>query len=232
MRGWPALAKPPGTVARRAAFGLETLLQQHAGEVAALIIEPLVQGAAGMAIITTRCTWPRRAGCAANMARLIADEIAVGFGRTGTLFAYEQAGVRRTFVFVQRGITGGYLPLSCVLTTDGVYAAFTTPDIRRGFLHSHSYTGNALACRPLAVLDILPKTTCWRKTAKAAAFARCSPAAKHPAVRHFRQQGMIWAFDVATTRSDFAPGVFSAMLEQAACCARLARRCISCPVRD
>ena len=78
-----------------------------------------------------------------------------GFGRTGTLFAYEQAGITPDFLCLSKGITGGYLPLSVVLTTDAVYDAFYDDDVARGFLHSHSYTGNALACRAaLATLDI------------------------------------------------------------------------------
>lgn len=205
------------TVARRAAAGLEALLQQHAGEVAALIIEPLVQGAAGMAMHHPLYLAEARRLCSQYGAHLIADEIAVGFGRTGTLFACEQAGVRPDFLCLSKGITGGYLPLSCVLTTDEVYAAFYHPDIRRGFLHSHSYTGNALACRAaLAVLDIFAEDDVLAQNrAKGAAFAPLlAPLQAHPAVRHFRQQGMIWAFDVATTRSDFALAFFSAMLEQ------------------
>src|SRR5437773_5497479 len=87
---------------------------------------------------------------------LIADEIAVGFGRTGTLFACEQAGIAPDFLCLSKGLTGGYLPLSVVMATDRVYQAFYDDKLERGFLHSHSYSGNPLACRAaLAVLDIL-----------------------------------------------------------------------------
>ncbi len=204
-------------VARRAAAGLEALLIAHAGQVAALIVEPLVQGAAGMAMYHPVYLSEARRLCHQYGVHLIADEIAVGFGRTGTLFACEQAGIRADFLCLSKGITGGYLPLSCVLTTDEVYAAFYHADIRRGFLHSHSYTGNALACRAaLAVLDIFAEDDILaRNRAKAAEFAPLlAPLQAHPAVRHFRQQGMIWAFDVDTARGDFALAFFRDMLEQ------------------
>ena len=100
--------------------------------------------------------WPIiREICSKYDVLLIADEIMTGFGRTGTMFACEQAGVAPDFLLLSKGITGGFLPLACVLTTDEVYAAFWDDDPRRGFLHSHSYTGNPLACRAaLAVLDV------------------------------------------------------------------------------
>jgi adenosylmethionine-8-amino-7-oxononanoate aminotransferase len=138
---------------------------------------------------------------------LIADEIKTGFGRTGTLFACEQGDIVPDLLCLSKGITGGYLPLSCVLATDGVYAAFYDDDVTRGFLHSHSYTGNALACRAaLAVLDIFrdddvvavnrEKSRRWRRMA--------APLAAHSRVRGFRQCGMIVAFDVADARDGFA----------------------------
>ena len=85
--------------------------------------------------------------CTRHEVLLIADEIMTGFGRTGTMFACEQAGIAPGPLCLSKGITGGYLPLSCVLSTDEVYGAFYDDDVARGFLHSHSYTGNALACR-------------------------------------------------------------------------------------
>jgi adenosylmethionine-8-amino-7-oxononanoate aminotransferase len=148
---------------------------------------------------------------------LIADEIMTGFGRTGTMFACEQAGIAPDFLCLSKGITGGYLPLSCVLTTDAVYGAFYDDDVTRGFLHSHSYTGNALACRAaLAVLDIFERdgviaanrdrASRWRNTASALA--------AHPRVRNLRQCGMIVAFEVASERPDFARWFAAAALEQ------------------
>ena len=114
-----------------------------------------MQGAAGMAMYDPRYLARARELCTRYDVHLIADEIMTGFGRTGTLFACEQAGIAPDFLCLSKGITGGYLPLSCVLPPTTVYGAFYDDDVARGFLHSHSYTGNALACRAaLAVLDI------------------------------------------------------------------------------
>jgi adenosylmethionine-8-amino-7-oxononanoate aminotransferase len=194
--------------ALRAAASLEDFLAECADTTAAVILEPLVQGAAGMAMhhpIYLACV---REMCDRYRVHLIADEIAVGFGRTGTMFACEQAEITPDFLCLSKGITGGYLPLSCVLTTDAVYQAFYADATTRGFLHSHSYTGNALACRAaLAVLDIFEADGVLATNRdKAGRFtAILAPVAEHPRVRHFRHTGMIWAFDV----SDAPPG-FSA----------------------
>ncbi|MDN0083026.1 adenosylmethionine--8-amino-7-oxononanoate transaminase [Crenobacter sp. SG2305] len=202
-------------VARRAATALENLFAKHHGEIAALIVEPLVQGAAGMAMYDPLYLTLARELCDRYQVHLIADEIAVGFGRTGTLFACEQAGIKPDFLCLSKGITGGFLPLSCVLTTDDVYAAFYDDDVTRGFLHSHSYTGNALACAAaLAVLDLFEQEDVISANRdKAERFTTLlQPVAAHPAVRHFRHVGMIWAFDVDTARGDFAQAFFAGML--------------------
>lgn len=202
-------------VALDAARALENVLRKQAGTVAALILEPLVQGAAGMAMYHPAYLREARRLCDQYQVHLIADEIAVGFGRTGTLFACEQAEIRPDFLCLSKGITGGFLPLSCVLTTDTVYQAFYSDDVRAGFLHSHSYTGNPLACSAaLAVLDTLQdEDILVQNRAKADCFsAILQPLASHSAVRHFRQRGMIWAFDVDTPRGDFAQAFFAAML--------------------
>ncbi|MBI3145861.1 MAG: adenosylmethionine--8-amino-7-oxononanoate transaminase [Pseudogulbenkiania sp.] len=204
-------------VARRAARALENVLAKQADSIAALIVEPLVQGATGMAMYHPAYLEEARRLCDRYQVHLIADEIAVGFGRTGTLFACEQAGIRPDFLCLSKGITGGFLPLSCVLTTDTVYQAFYDDDVTRGFLHSHSYTGNALACRAaLAVLDLFEQEDVLaRNRAKAAQFnTLLAPLRAHPQVHQFRQQGMIWAFEVDTARRDFAVAFFSAMLKR------------------
>jgi adenosylmethionine-8-amino-7-oxononanoate aminotransferase len=146
---------------------------------------------------------------------LIADEIAVGFGRTGTFLACEQAGIRPDFLCLSKGITGGYLPLSVVLTTEDVYRAFYHDDLARGFLHSHSYTGNALACRAaLAVLDIFEedRVLAGNREKSAQLSRRCGKLAQHPGVRHFRNTGMIWAFDAASDDPAFARKFYQAAL--------------------
>lgn len=196
------LAEPgesAGSYALRAAAGLETYLADHANTTAALILEPLIQGAAGMAMYHPIYLQRARELCNTYGVHLIADEIAVGFGRTGTMFACEQAGIRADFLCLSKGITGGYLPLSCVLTTDDIYAAFYDDATARGFLHSHSYTGNPLACRAaLAVLDIFQQDdVIAANRTKAARFTELlAPIAAHARVENFRHHGMIWAFDV------------------------------------
>jgi len=189
----------PEQVAVRAAAALEDYLQGHHATTAALILEPLVQGAGGMAMYHPRYLREARSLCDRFSVHLIADEIAVGFGRTGTFLACEQAGIRPDFLCLSKGLTGGYLALSAVLTTDDVYAAFYDDDTARGFLHSHSYTGNALACSAaLAVLDIFEQDgVLAANRGKAAEMnRRCAVLREHRAVRHFRNTGMIWAFEV------------------------------------
>ena len=186
-------------VARRAAAALESFLAANHERIAAFIVEPLVQGAAGMAMHDPEYLRLARALCDRYEVHLICDEIAVGCGRSGTFFAHEQAGIRPDFLCLSKGISGGYLPLSVVLTTDNVYAAFYDDATVRGFLHSHSYTGNALACRAaLATLDIFAEDDVLvQNQARGDTLERLlRPLADHPQVRHFRRRGMILAFDV------------------------------------
>ncbi len=209
-------AKPgetPRDVAERAARALAAFLGEHHATIAALIVEPLVQGASGMAMHDPHYLRRARELCTQHGVLLIDDEIMTGFGRTGTLFAWEQAGAPGPdFLCLSKGITGGYLPLSCVLTTDEVYGAFYDDDVARGFLHSHSYTGNALACRAaLTVLDLFrdDDVLAHNRVAAERWTALAAPLAAHAKVRHFRRRGMIWAFDVETARPDFARWCFA-----------------------
>jgi adenosylmethionine---8-amino-7-oxononanoate aminotransferase len=193
--------------ASRAAADLEAYLECHAETTAAVIVEPLVQGAAGMAMYHPSYLKAARALCDRFQVHLIDDEIAMGFGRTGTMFACEQAGIRPDFICLSKGITGGYLPLSVVLSTDLIYAAFYDDSVARGFLHSHSYTGNPLACRAaLAVLDIFEQDAVLavNQASKAHYDAIVEEVAAHPRVRHSRNVGMIWAFDVVDAGPDFS----------------------------
>jgi adenosylmethionine-8-amino-7-oxononanoate aminotransferase len=185
-------------VAARAAHALEALLQQREGRIAAVIVEPLVQGAAGMAMHDPSYLKQVRALCDRHGVHMIADEIAVGCGRTGTFFACEQAEVWPDFVCLSKGISGGYLPLSLVMTRDEIYQAFYDADVRRGFLHSHSYTGNPLACRAaLATLAIFEEDEVLaHNRVKAERLTRAlQPLADDARVKHFRHRGMVWAFD-------------------------------------
>jgi len=190
----------------RCARALDAHLEAHAGETAALIVEPLVQCAGGMAMHDPEYLRRARDSCERFGIHLIADEIAVGFGRTGSLFACEQAGITPDFLCLSKGITGGYLPLSVVLTTDRVYQAFYDDEVARGFLHSHSYAGNPLACRAaLAVLDVLERDHVLERNRNTAAWVnrRAESLRSHPAVRNFRNTGMIWAFDVPDAGIEF-----------------------------
>ena len=196
----------PQEYALRCAEALEYYLATHHEEIAAVIVEPLVQGAAGMAMYHPEYLRQARAICDRYEVHLIADEIAVGFGRTGTMFACEQAGITPDFICLSKGITGGYLPLSAVLTTDAVYAAFYDDAVTRGFLHSHSYTGNALACRAaLATLEIFEQDDVLNANrAKQARMNAALESLSELPVEHVRNTGMIWAFDVVDAPADFA----------------------------
>ena len=208
-------------VARRAARALEELLQARASKIAAVIVEPLVQCATGMAMHDPLYLKEVRALCTRYQVHLIADEIAVGCGRTGTFFACEQAGIWPDFVCLSKGISGGYLPLSLVMTRDSIYQAFYDADVTRGFLHSHSYTGNPLACRAaLATLAIFEEDDVLvRNRVRADQLtAALAPLASHDKVRNFRQRGMIWAFDAVVDdparAATFSRRFFSAALAQ------------------
>ncbi len=198
-----------------AATALEKQLSESAHQIAALIVEPLVQGASGMVMYHPSYLKAVRRLCDQYQVHLICDEIAVGFGRTGSFFAHEQAGIRPDLLCLSKGISGGYLPLSVVLTTDEIYRAFLDEGINRAFLHSHSYTGNALACRAaLATLDIFEQdqviTVNQTKSAKIA--EALLPLAQHPKVKHLRQRGMIAAFDVNTDDPYFSRRFYRAAL--------------------
>jgi adenosylmethionine-8-amino-7-oxononanoate aminotransferase len=195
-----------------AATALEAHLADHHATTAALIVEPLVQGAAGMAMYDAAYLERARELCTRYGVHLIADEIMTGFGRTGTLFACEQAAMAPDFLCLSKGLSGGYLPLSVVLTTDEVYAAFYHNDVARGLLHSHSYTGNALACSAaLAVLDLFRErdVIAANRERSRRLSSLAQPVASHRKVSNFRCLGMIWAFEIESSRPDFARWCFS-----------------------
>ncbi|WP_019866653.1 adenosylmethionine--8-amino-7-oxononanoate transaminase [Methylovulum miyakonense] len=190
---------------------MEQALQQHAGTVCAVIIEPLVQCAGSMRMYDPVYLKLLRQACDKYGVHLIADEIAVGFGRTGTLFACEQASISPDFLCLSKGLTGGYLPLSAVLTTDNIYQAFYADYTQlTAFLHSHSYTGNALACRAaLATIGIFQQDNVINKNQRL--IAKLAEVAvrfhDHPNVAEVRQTGMILAIELVknkATREPFA----------------------------
>jgi len=204
-------------VAIRAIAEVKKLFEQRSEKIAAIIVEPLIQCATGFAMHDPLYLKLLRELCDQYQVHLIADEIAVGCGRTGTFFASEQANIWPDFLCLSKGISGGYLPLSLVMTTDKIYQSFYHSDVRRGFLHSHSYTGNPLACRAaLATLDIFDSDQVVEQNlGRAEKISKAlMPLQQHAQVNNFRQRGMIWAFDVPNAQPGFSLRFFSAALEQ------------------
>ena len=198
--------------ARRQFEPMRALLEEQSHEIAAVIVEPLVQCAGSMRMYHPAYLALLREACDEFGVHLIADEIAVGFGRTGTLFACEQARITPDFLCLSKGLTGGFLPLSVVMTGERVYDAFYAEYAeQRAFLHSHSYTGNPLACAAArATLGIFEREPVLeRNRALAAAMARAAaPLTDHPHVSDVRQTGMILAVEMVRdrrTRQPFDP---------------------------
>ena len=185
--------------ALRCAEQLEDLISQHHHDLCAMIIEPLVQCAGGMRMYHPIYIEQARRICNQYGVHLIADEIAVGFGRTGTLFACEQASISPDFLCLSKGLTGGFLPMSAVLTTDDIFNAFLSNDRSRGFLHSHSYTGNPLGCAAaLASIAIFHDDNIIEKNKISATLIKqiLATLGSHPNVNNVRQTGMIAAIDL------------------------------------
>ena len=190
----------PAEHARQMFTHMELALEQNHEEVAAVIVEPLVQCAGGMRMYDPVYLQLLRAACDRFGVQLIADEIAVGFGRTGTMFACEQAGIRPDYLCLSKGLTGGYLPLSVVMTTDDIYQSFYDEYLKfNAFLHSHSYTGNPLACAAAnATLAIFREQPVLERNRELARHMRASVAylEDHPHVAEIRQCGMILAIEL------------------------------------
>ena len=208
-------------VARHAAKKLEELLEVEHDNIAAVIVEPLVQCAGQMAIYSPEYLRLVRSLCDRYNVHLIADEIAVGCGRSGKFFACEHAGIWPDFLTLSKGISGGYLPLSLSMTTDKIYQAFYGDQMQQGFLHSHSYTGNPLACAAaLACLEIFETESVLEKNLERSKDLACAFAwAKADSrIEHWRQQGMILAFDIKPEllqgTNTFSRDMFSASLKE------------------
>jgi adenosylmethionine-8-amino-7-oxononanoate aminotransferase len=183
---------------------MREIFSTHEGEICAVIIEPLVQCAGGMRMYPPSYLTGLRALCDEYRIHLIADEIAVGFGRSGTMFACEQGNISPDFMCLSKGLTGGYLPMSAVMTSNMVYEAFYAEyTTLKGFLHSHSYTGNALACAAaLATMELFEQRdvlTDNRGLARQMLEA-ISPLREHPHVGDIRQTGMILAMEMVAQR--------------------------------
>ena len=180
---------------------LERVITDHADEICGVIIEPLVQCAAGMKIYPPVYLKKVRQLCTKHHIHFIADEIAVGFGRTGKMFACEHACVSPDMLCLSKGLTAGYLPLSLVVTTDEIYSAFYADyEELKAFLHSHSYTGNALACavareslRIFRDEDVLSRN---EQKARMISEKVANLFSGHPYVGEYRQLGMIGALEL------------------------------------
>ncbi len=220
--------------ALRCAKALAQYVSEHSHELAAFIIEPLVQCAAGMGMYHPAYLKRAREICSKYKIHLIADEIAVGFGRTGSMFASyadcdaactpnnccKQQDCRPDFICLSKGITGGYLPLSVVLTKDEIYQAFYDDKVSKGFLHSHSYTGNPLTCSAaLATLGIFETDNVIEKNRETSDFIwQQMQALNDLPIEHLRRpnantSGMIFAFDVLTKNANLSRDCYKAALE-------------------
>ena len=179
---------------------LESVLKEKAEEIAALIVEPLIQGAGGMHMYHPSYLTGARALTKAYDVHLIADEIMTGFGRTGKMFAFDHTEVSPDFMTLSKGLTGGYLPLSVVMTTDNIYNAFYCDyNEYKAFLHSHSYTGNPLACAAaLATLEIFEQNDILGENEKKAVYImeKLNKFLELPNVKEVRQQGMVTAIEL------------------------------------
>ncbi len=177
---------------------LRSLLKKRHNSISAIIVEPLVQCAGGMAMHSKNYLIGLAKMCQEFDVHLIADEIAVGFGRTGSMFDFQQAKIIPDFLCLSKGLTGGYLPLSVVLTTKTIYQAFYHNDTRQGFLHSHSYTGNPLACAAaLATLSIFKnKKIIQSNRQKTKMINALLTDLKTLPIHNLRNLGMIWAFEI------------------------------------
>ncbi|MFN7956645.1 MAG: adenosylmethionine--8-amino-7-oxononanoate transaminase [bacterium] len=192
---------------------LESMLRERADEIVAVVIEPAVQGAAGMLVQPPGFLRRVRELCDRHAVLLIADEVATGFGRTGTMFACEREGVAPDLLCIAKGITGGYLPLAATLATEKVFAGFLAEfREKRTFFHGHTYTGNPLACAAaIANVDLLEKTGLIGTIDEKAALlgAALASLAEHPCVGEIRQRGLMVGIELVrdrATRAEFEYG--------------------------
>jgi adenosylmethionine-8-amino-7-oxononanoate aminotransferase len=178
------------------------IIEAHASELAAVVLEPLVQGAAGMELNEPSFVRAVAAACAAHDVLLICDEVATGFGRTGTLFAVEQCGVRPDLLCIGKGLTGGYLAMAATVASRRVYDAFLGPDLSEFTLyHGHSFSGNALAAavalRHLQLIDEWDVLANVQARSAQLAERLATDVARLPAVREVRQRGLMTGVELA-----------------------------------
>lgn len=191
----------------------ERAIAEHSHEISAFIVEPLVQGAAGMRIYPPVYLKKLREACTRSHIHLIADEIATGYGRTGKMFACDHAGITPDIMCISKGLTGGYMPMAITITTQDIYDAFYAEYSEgRAFMHSHTYSGNPLACSAaIEVLKILKEEDILSKAAENAVYLHqklTEALGTHPNVGEIRHIGLINAIELVadrTTKHGFAP---------------------------
>ena len=179
----------------------EKILKAHKNDLAAVLIEPHIQCAAGMHIYHPVYIKLMSSLCKHLDIHFIVDEIAVGFGRTGTFFGYQNGGatVRPDMVCISKGLTGGYLPLSATIVNKKIYESFLSDDFKKGFLHSHSYTGNPLACAAAnATIDLfMNKQVIKKNLIKSKLFDEVLRQLKKFEIKQYQNVGMIWRFNLS-----------------------------------
>lgn len=207
------IGKTPNECSIDCAGELDEVLARANGRVCAVILEPGVQAAAGVLVLPEGFLARTKAACEKYGALLILDEVATGFGRTGTLFACQREGVIPDLMCVAKGLTGGYLPVAATLATDRIYNAFLGRyDEYRHFFHGHTYTGNALGCAAaLATLRLLANPDVLKTVDRNAAVLRAAlePLAAHPNVGDIRQAGLMCGIELVadrSTKATFPPG--------------------------
>lgn len=207
------IGKTPTECSIDCADELEQVLARAEGRVCAVILEPGVQAAAGMLVLPEGFLTKTAEACRRHGALLILDEVATGFGRTGTLFACQQEGITPDLLCIAKGLTGGYLPVAATLATDRIYQEFLGRyEEYRHFFHGHTYTGNALGCAAaLATLGLLADGSIIRAVAHKAEGLReaLAPLASHRNVGEIRQAGLMCGIELVAdraTKAHFPPG--------------------------
>jgi adenosylmethionine-8-amino-7-oxononanoate aminotransferase len=180
---------------------IERILSERGDAVAAVLIEPMLQGAGGMIMWPAEFLTGVRQLCDRHCTLLIADEVLTGFGRTGKMFACEHGPIAPDIICLSKALTGGYMPLGVTAATEDIYAAFLSEDRRRTFFHGHSYTANPLACAvALASLDLLVENDCLARVARLEALfrSRLEPLRSWPQIADVRILGDVAAIELKT----------------------------------
>ena len=200
---------------------LAQLLEEHHQDIAAVIVEPLLQGAGGMIVHPVEFLQRIRKLCTQHGVLLIADEVLTGFGRTGKMFACDVAGIVPDILCLSKGLTGGFLPMAATVCTGAIYEAFRAPDRSRTFFHGHSYTANPLGCAAaIASLRIFESEPVFERIANIERVhrERAKPLRDHPAVGDVRILGTMMALELeaddAGYFSDWRPRLYEFFLEK------------------